>query len=159
MYRKNGIKHSQTCAQMLGTEDDQCQHNEKEGDEALTENFAVGVPIQLRFLAQHTAERQCAFADNLVDTVQKTPKNEFIPCTMPNAADSKGDEQIQIFAQATPAASAQGDINVVAQPSAEGNVPSPPEILDGGRKIRMEKVVGDLDAEQTGNTLCKACTG
>jgi len=62
--------------------------------------------------------------------VVEAPDDE-VPCgAVPQAAQTEGDEAVGHTADGAVAASAEGNVDVVANPGAERDVPALPEILD-----------------------------
>ena len=55
-----------------------------------------------------------------------------------------------VLASGAVAVAAERDVQVVAQPARERDVPATPEVLDGARRVGRVEVHGDLEAEQQG---------
>ena len=70
---------------------------------------------------------------------------------MPQPAQEHCDDEIDILPQLAFAVAAQGDINVVANPCGERDVPAPPKVGDAHRAIRCVEVDGEMEAQQQSN--------
>ena len=70
---------------------------------------------------------------------------------MPNAGEQHGNHQIDLRAPPAFAAAAQRDIDVVANPSGERDVPTVPEVAQIKRAQRHGEVLRQLKAEQHGH--------
>ena len=66
---------------------------------------------------------------------------------VPQPADRHRQEQIGVGADVAVAIPAQRDVEIVAQPGRQADVPAPPEILDRHRQIRVAEILGVLEAE------------
>ena len=71
------------------------------------------------------------------------------PCHRP--AEQERDHEVHVGAAAALAVAAQRDVEVVAQPAGQRDVPAPPEVLDGARRVRRVEVLGQLEAEEQGD--------
>ena len=69
---------------------------------------------------------------------------------MPNAGKQHGNHQIELGASEAFFAAAQRDIDIVANPSGQADVPSVPEVADVDGAKRRGKVFRQLEAEQHG---------
>ena len=69
---------------------------------------------------------------------------------MPNAGEQHGNHQIELGASEAFFAAAQRDIDIVANPSGQADVPSVPEVADVDGAKRRGKVFRQLEAEQHG---------
>ncbi len=66
---------------------------------------------------------------------------------MPEAGDGHGQEEVAVGAPAAAAVATQGDIEVVAQPAGQRQVPAPPEVLDAAGKIGPVEVFRKVEAQ------------
>lgn len=66
---------------------------------------------------------------------------------MPDTAHKKNDQDIEITAPLAASAPAQREIDVIAQPGGEGDVPSAPEVTCGGGGIGHREVLGQVETE------------
>ena len=71
---------------------------------------------------------------------------------MPKAADGKDDEQVPILPPCAPAASPQGDVQVVPEPGGQGDVPPTPELRDGAGEVGGAEVLHQGEAHGLGRT-------
>ena len=95
--------------------------------------------------------------------LQYTPKNEFFKhkeqavidaphkegpiCTVPEPRQEPNNQQIADRLTDTLAAAAKGDIDVIAEPRTERNMPATPKFRDASGKVRIIKVLRKLIAE------------
>ena len=82
--------------------------------------------------------------------MDRAPDEEGQGTAVPEAADQKGDKQVETVADPPGAAAAQRDVNIVPKPSGEGDVPTAPKFLYGKGEVRTPKVCRQLHAEQSG---------
>ena len=85
-------------------------------------------------------------------TVQHTPQNKGPGSAVPQAADQKGQKQIQISTDSTLAVSTQRAVDIGAQRPAEGDVPPAPEYGNALRAVRRPEILGDIDVEHLSQT-------
>ena len=81
-------------------------------------------------------------------TVQRTPDEIFEAGAMPETAKDHGDHQIGIHAHGSMAIASEGNIDVVADPAREGDVPATPEIRETVGEIRKGEVDWQCIAKQ-----------
>ena len=67
---------------------------------------------------------------------------------MPDPADRKHDQDIEILAHSALTVAPERNINIVAQPGCQRNMPAPPKIRDAHREIRPTEVFGQFKAHQ-----------
>ena len=70
---------------------------------------------------------------------------------MPQAAEQHSEHQVAVGEPAPAAATAEGNVQVVAQPTGERNVPAPPKIRHAGRQVGALEVDGEVEPEQFGH--------
>ena len=64
------------------------------------------------------------------------PDDEGIVGAVPEAAEQKDQEDIDLGSDLSPAVSAQGEIYVLSEESGQGDMPALPEIVNGERPVR-----------------------
>ena len=69
---------------------------------------------------------------------------------VPEAAQEHHDEEVDVSAHRAAAVAAEGEVEVLAQPGAERDVPAPPELGQVTGEIRMVEVQRELVTEQAG---------
>src|ERR1700749_667431 len=79
--------------------------------------------------------------------MQSAPQHEHPGSAVPETADQHGEEQAEEGAPFAVAVATQRDVQVVAQPGGEGDVPAPPEIREAPRAVGIAEVVRELEAE------------
>ena len=66
---------------------------------------------------------------------------------VPEAGRKPDDEEVEDHALAAAAAAAERDIQILAEPRAERDVPAPPELRHAQRQIRAAEVLRDVEAQ------------
>ena len=79
-----------------------------------------------------------------------TPCHKVETRAMPQPTQEHCDDEIDILTQLAFAVATQGDINVVANPCGERDVPAPPKVGDAHRAIRGVEVDGEMETQQQG---------
>ena len=79
---------------------------------------------------------------------QSPPRHEVVGGPVPDAGDREGHDQIDGRAALAEARTPERDVDVVADPAAERDVPASPELRDVSAEVRPVEVLGDHDAEQ-----------
>ena len=74
------------------------------------------------------------------------PGNECPVRAVPEAGECPDDENIQYLPGQAAAIAAEGDIEVVAEPRAERDVPPAPELGDAGRNIGIVEILRKAEA-------------
>ena len=123
-------------AQTAGTEDDERPHQNTEGP-----CHTQGMPDTAAAPGREMIFRR------LTQTVQPAPDKVGPPCTVPQAADQKGEQQVAVFLRSGAAAAAQRDINIIPQPAGEADMPPRPDILDRIRKEGLAEVFGQRQTQ------------
>jgi hypothetical protein len=77
----------------------------------------------------------------IVQAMQQSPHQERPICTVPEAADRKGHQDIANSALGVCAASPKWDIEVVAEPRRKRNMPPTPEFSDIAREVWISKIL------------------
>src|SRR5262249_16789513 len=80
--------------------------------------------------------------------VDGSPDQERQIGAVPQPAEQHGEKQIAIGATAALRVTSEGNIEIVAQPSAQADVPASPEVLEALREIRLAEVDHEMEAAQ-----------
>ena len=83
--------------------------------------------------------------------VQSAPKDETHRRAVPQSAQQHRQEQVAVGPDAALAVAAQRDVEVVAQPRRERDVPPPPELGDRRRLVGCVEVFREAEAQQQGD--------
>src|SRR5260370_24112758 len=67
---------------------------------------------------------------------------------VPEASEQHREHQIAVRAALAVAAAPEWNVQVVAKPGAEADVPAPPEILQAGGEVRLTEVHHEMKPEQ-----------
>src|SRR6185369_1280328 len=124
-------------AQRFGSEENPGEANEEER-------------CQLFGQAWHAFAIKCRplqFArDENSGRVQHAPNHKRPGRPMPDSRNEKGEEQIAVGEERSPAVSAERNIDIVAEPGGKADVPSGPEIAQASREIRIVKIEHQVEA-------------
>ena len=80
--------------------------------------------------------------------VKRAPGDEGPRGAVPETTYEHREEEVAIGAEARAVVSAEGDVEVVAQPAREREVPAPPEVGDGDGGVGAVEVLRELVAEE-----------
>jgi hypothetical protein len=94
---------------------------------------------------QKPVNRQCR-------SVQRAPDDVNPVGAMPQPAQQHRNHQVEVRAEFSFFIAAQRDVEVVAQPGGQRNMPPLPEVLDGDGLVRAPEVFGQLKPEQQRQT-------
>ncbi len=83
--------------------------------------------------------------------MQAAPEHEAPIRAVPEASEQHGEAKIRVSARDAAAISAQRDIEIVAQPGGERDVPALPEVGESRRCVRVAKVIRQGEAEAHGD--------
>ena len=87
---------------------------------------------------------------HLVQAVEEAPGHKGEGSPVPQAADKEHDRHVEAGAGFAPPAAAQGEVEIVLEPAGQGDVPAPPEILDGGGEVGAVEVLHKAEAQHFG---------
>ena len=82
----------------------------------------------------------------------KAPDDEVPRRAVPEAAEAEGDEAVGHAPDGAEATTAEWDVNVIADPRAERDVPALPKILQVTREVGPIEILGQIHAEEFGDT-------
>ena len=95
------------------------------------------------------------FSETLVHAQGKAmhaaPDDEIPRSAVPQAAEQHREEQVEVHAQPPLSVAAERDVEIVAQPGGERDVPAPPEVGDAVALVRCAEVGGDFKAHPQGD--------
>ncbi len=89
-------------------------------------------------------------ADELTDAVVEAPDHEGPGRPVPQAAEQHGDEDVDGDPPLAAPVAAERDVQVVAQPEGQGDVPPSPEVLEVDGRVGPAEVLGEPEAHQQG---------
>ena len=90
--------------------------------------------------------------DDECDAMQCSPHHKVERCAVPQSTQEHGNKEVEILAEPALAVTAQRDVEVVAQPCAQGDVPPVPEV---GNRHRLVGVV-EVDVKPESHEQCQA---
>ena len=82
--------------------------------------------------------------------MQGPPEEEGQPGPVPDAADQHGQQQVGVLPHPAVTAAAQGQVQAVMQPAAQGHVPAPPEVHDARGPVGRGKILRQAQAQHEG---------
>src|SRR5438552_4902272 len=88
--------------------------------------------------------------------VKSAPNNECPIRAMPKASEQHREQEIAVCLSFPMPTATQWDIQVVAQPGTQADVPPAPEILDGFGKIRLPEIDHKMETKQLRASACNA---
>src|SRR4051812_19403588 len=99
---------------------------------------------------RHASEwrRQDALTDQ-IQPVKASPCNERPVRTVPQSTEEHRDHEVPERHPVTAAVTAQRHIEVIAQPTRKGDMPSRPELAEAARPVRTIEVDAEVEAEET----------
>jgi len=147
--RENLVEHQLHGFHRFGTE-----HQPSEADQIEGEENARNTPEpphfgSCGFGAGNDAQPELVQGQRYA--VQRSPKDEAHGRPVPQTAEQHGDEQVEIGADTPLAVAAQRDIEIIAQPRGERDVPPAPEFGDRGRFVGGVEVLRKAEAQQQGD--------
>ena len=77
-----------------------------------------------------------------------TPDHEVPTAAMPQPAEQHGECEVSIRKQRATAIAPEGDVDVIAKPRRQGDVPAAPEVAHRRRQVGAAEVLHEVDAEQ-----------
>src|SRR6185437_14628978 len=86
--------------------------------------------------------------DDHAQTVQRPPDHEVPVRSVPDAGNEKGDEQIPAGVKGPATVPAEGNIDVVAEPGGQADVPARPEFAQAGGEVGIVEVQDEMEAHQ-----------
>jgi len=132
----HGLEVAQGPGQGFGPEKHPGHHDHEHG---------VDMRHQTRPLGHAFAQRK-AF-DDRKQAVEHPPNDEIPARPVPQAAQEKHRHQVAVELEGALPIAAEGNIQIVAKPGGQGNVPPAPELLDGPGNIGIIEVFHELEPE------------
>ena len=77
----------------------------------------------------------------------ESPEDESKSCTVPESGKEEYDYQIQVGSVFTLLVTAQRDVEIFPEPGSQRDMPSAPELGNGGRHVRVIKVFKELESK------------
>jgi len=146
---ENLVKHQLDGLHRLGAEHQPPQTDEVEREEDAGRAAPPVHPVARGLGARH--DRHPELVQRQRRAVQRAPEDEADGGAVPQSAQQHRDEQVAVGAQFAFAVAAQRNVEVVAQPCGERDMPPPPEFGDGGRLVGGVEVLGEPESQQQGD--------
>ena len=96
---------------------------------------------------------------DLVKSVEKAPCHKGEGGAVPKAADGEHNHNIESVPPFGTAAAPKGKVKVILKPAGQGNVPAPPEVLDGYGKVGTVEVLHQVKAQHFCGAPCNVGIG
>ena len=94
------------------------------------------------------------FLQNDKNPMINAPKDKVPGGTVPQSGEQPDNGEIDELTVLGTAITTQGDIDIIPEPGAKGNMPPPPELRNAGGQIGVVKVFGKIKAKALGKTDC-----
>lgn len=159
--REHAVQEEECIRKRACAEEDPGKRCQKEGPQNSSEPEAEGVLLQAGLNAEPPAKGLQEVTENLIQPVKASPDDEGPGGSVPDAADEEGDHDVAVFADARAPASSKRNVNIIAEPRAQGNMPASPEAGDALCKIRRPeidiqlKTKNSCGADRDGGVACK----
>ncbi len=128
-----------------GAEEDPREADEVKGDE----DADVAAPSGCgAFALNLLAEGLEGAEEGEADTVEEPPEDEGPADAVPEAAKEKDDDGIDVTSTLPASGVGKREIDIVAEPVGEGDVPATPEVGEVDRLVGAVEVVGDSQTEE-----------
>ena len=138
--------------EVIGPEEDPGEDGEGEGARHGDRLAGCGQDPSLGDDGEVPAVLPCEQQRQEVEGVERSPDEESPVGSMPEAAHKEDDEGVADARQEGAAAPSQRDVEVIAEPGGEGDVPPSPELCDVAREVGVGEVAHQVDAEEAGGT-------
>ena len=138
---EDGLEHIECIAERLRPEEHPRHVHEEEGHEDRRD-----VPKHNRIVRDAAASRE--LVDDEVAAVERTPHDEVPRSAVPQPTQEHREHEVAVGGEVRPPVAAERDVQVVAQPVRQRDVPAPPELGDVARQVRLTEVDDEVDAEQ-----------
>lgn len=114
--------------------------------------MAEGIPVDLQQAAYPISDRFYQITHNLEQSVQTAPGNIMPGSPMPETGEEKNDQNIDVFPYFAVPVSAQRNVQIIPEPTCQGDVPSSPEISYADGHIRGVEIIDQFKAHNPGST-------
>src|SRR5271170_3703492 len=82
--------------------------------------------------------------------MESTPNHVSPVCPMPQAAEQHGQQEVAIGLAFSVSIPAQWNVQIIAEPGAQTDVPAPPEILNAVGQVRLAEIHHKMKAHELG---------
>ena len=134
----------------LGTEDDPTDDSEEECQSHLECFFDVGQVTAIGDNMLILGVDAKDVIDGQQRGVEQAPADESPVGSMPQTADAPDDIYITDNLPLVTTAATQWEVDVVAEPCCQRDVPAAPELRDAAREVRIVEIAHQVEAKQTG---------
>ena len=133
-------KHGEGISERSGAEEHEGQ-SPHDGDKQAASNFCKDIlRVQVEGFVKNGEE----------NAVQESPNYKIPRGAVPQSTDSKYNDDIDIRSDFSFPIASKREIEIVAEPVGERDMPSCPKILEGSRQIRFVEISAQFEPEQTG---------
>src|SRR4051812_44475608 len=82
--------------------------------------------------------------------MNRAPDDEGPVRAVPEAANHHRQQEVAVCLALTVPVAAKRDVEIVAQPGAQADVPAAPEVLQARRQVRLAEIDHEVEAEELG---------
>src|SRR5437867_740217 len=129
--------------------EDPTEHGETEHQQHLPDDARIREAARPGVLVLRVAIEE-AVADEK-RAVERSPKHEVPGRAVPKAAEHHRQEQVAIGLDAPPAVAAERDVEVIAEPGRQRDVPAKPEVAGVQREVRQLEIYHELESHELRN--------
>ena len=140
MLPEHAAEHGPGLAEGLGAEEHPGQVDQQVGEQTERDEGERARPVAVEPRTQHALGRE-------IQAVQSAPDHEGPAGAMPEAAEQHRRHQRRIRAALAVTIAAERNVEIVAQPRRQRDVPAPPEIGEADRRVRKAEVVRHREAQ------------
>ena len=143
--------HGPERARIFAPEDDPAETDEMEADEDPGRPERTGPDGSARGLVRLPAAPSEESFQGQERSLIRAPDDERPGGAVPESAQEHGEEQVAVGSPGAVAAPAEGNVEVVAKPGRQADVPATPEVGDAGGEVGMLEVVHEGEAHDPGH--------
>ena len=129
-------------------EEDPAEAHEVESDNHSKETSPPGTAVGLGTMKQAAEE----LVNSKCYPMQSAPYDEIPRSAVPESTQQHGQNQVDVGTDLAFPVATQRNVEVIAQPGGQGNMPAVPEIGHAVRLIGGVEVDGETEAQQQGDT-------
>ncbi len=149
-----------SCRRYMGSpEEDPCKVCQYIRNHHLPQFIAGCLPIDPKEVRNPIFKGLRDLSDDLKSAMEKTPDQKGPVGAVPESADKEYDHDVDVFPECSLSVTAQGNIEVIAEPGRQRNVPPMPEFTDAPGKIGLSEIVHETKSHDLSAPLCNQGVG
>src|SRR6476660_931974 len=134
--------------QAFGAEENPSENGKRKRNNHRKEFFKARKQTALRNIVKVVSIGRKNNRRHDVQRIEETPNQERPVRAMPKSADNENNKRIPDFHPHAAFAAAKWNVQIIAEPGRERNVPSAPEFGNVAREIRERKISQELNPEK-----------